>query len=94
MSGDLIVDLRGTQIDNLEDFWDAVSEPCGLPTWFGRNVEAWRDTIQVRGISEVIDAHDILVVHVDRSGFFARKSRALGELRSAFTGRRAQLVVH
>jgi hypothetical protein len=94
MADDLVVDLRGNRIDNLDDFWDAIAEPCGLPTWFGRNVEAWRDTIQTRGISEVVDAHDVLIVHVDRLGLFARKSRELRELRAAFAGRRAQLVVH
>jgi hypothetical protein len=55
---DLIVDLRGKRIETLDDFWDAVSGPCELPSWFGRNVEAWRDTIQTRGISSLIDRHD------------------------------------
>lgn len=31
----------------------------GLPEWFGRNLDAWSDTIATRGISEVIDSHDI-----------------------------------
>jgi hypothetical protein len=39
-----------------------------LPAWFGRNTEAWRDAIQVRGISDLIDRHDAVVVHVDRAG--------------------------
>ncbi|MCM2430726.1 hypothetical protein LNW73_33770 [Streptomyces sp. RKAG337] len=37
-SNELIVDLRGRLIATLDDFWDAVSEPCGLPRWFGRNL--------------------------------------------------------
>ena len=67
---DLVVDLRGREIATLDDFWDAVAEPCGLPPWFGRNIDAWRDTIQVRGISDLIDRHDAVVVHVDRAGLF------------------------
>jgi hypothetical protein len=91
---DLVVDLRGNKIETLDDFWDAVSEPCGLPVWFGRNVDAWRDTIQVRGISDLIDRHDTVVVHVDRSGLFASKNREARALRRAFAGRRSRLVVH
>jgi Rrf2 family protein len=35
---------------------DAVSGPCGLPVWFGRNLDAWSDRAETRGISEVIDS--------------------------------------
>ncbi|MFC5239735.1 barstar family protein [Streptomyces atrovirens] len=65
IESELVVDLRGRPIETLDDFRDAVAGPCGLPEWFGRNTEAWRDTIQTRGISEVIDSYDVLVVHVD-----------------------------
>lgn len=94
VAGDLIVDLRGQRIDTLDDFWDAVSGPCGLPSWFGRNLDAWADTIQARGISEVVDRHDTLVVHVGRSGLFARRIREARALRATFAGRRTRLVVH
>ncbi|MEV4639104.1 barstar family protein [Actinoplanes sp. NPDC049548] len=94
MSNVLVVDVRGRRIETLDDFWDAVAEPCGLPAWFGRNLEAWRDTIQGRGISEVIDRHDALVVHVDRAGLFARADREARALRATFAGRRSRLVVH
>ncbi len=94
MAGDLVVDLRGRTIETLDDFWDAVAEPCALPAWFGRNVEAWRDTIQVRGISDLIDRHDVLVIHVDRAGLFSRKNREAKALREAFAGRRSRLVIH
>lgn len=57
-------------METLNDFWDAVAEPCGLPEWFGRNLDAWSDTVHARGISEVIDSHDPLVVHVDQQGLF------------------------
>uniref|UniRef100_UPI003326513D barstar family protein n=1 Tax=Streptomyces flaveolus TaxID=67297 RepID=UPI003326513D len=90
----LVVDLRGRPIETLDDFWDAVSEPCGLPDWFGRNTEAWRDTIQTRGISEVIDSYDVLVVHVDQQGVFAARNREARALRSAFSGKQSRLVVH
>ncbi|MED7951882.1 MULTISPECIES: barstar family protein [unclassified Streptomyces] len=91
---ELIVNLRGRPIDSLDDFWDAVAGPCGLPVWFGRNLDAWADTIDTRGISEVIDDHDLLTVHVDRQGLFAggrREARALG---ATFDGERNRLVVH
>jgi hypothetical protein len=91
---DLVVDLRGRSIETLDDFWDAVTGPCGLPEWFGRNLDAWRDTIETRGISEVIDSHDVLVVHVDKRGIFAARNRDARELRRTFAGRRARLVVH
>src|SRR4051812_19628776 len=42
--GELIVDLRGRQIETRKDFWDAVAKPC-RPEWFGRNLDAWSDTI-------------------------------------------------
>ncbi|MFD9291350.1 barstar family protein [Streptomyces sp. JH34] len=37
-----VVEPRGRLIKTLDDFWDAVSEPCGLPEWFGRNLDAGR----------------------------------------------------
>ncbi|GAA1358385.1 barstar family protein [Streptomyces beijiangensis] len=67
----LVVDLRPLPLVSLNDFWDAVAEPCGLPDWFGRNLDAWFDTIGTRGISEVIDAYEILVVRATPTGLFA-----------------------
>lgn len=89
-----MVDLRGRPIETLDDFWNAVGEPCGLPEWFGRNTEAWRDTIQTRGVSEVIDSYDVLVVHVDKQGVFAARNREARALRRAFSGKQSRLVVH
>ncbi|MFJ3981440.1 barstar family protein [Streptomyces fungicidicus] len=77
-----------------DDFWDVIAGPCGLPEWFGRNTEAWRDTIQTRGISDVIDSYDVLVVHVDKRGVFAARNREARALRSAFAGRQSRLIVH
>jgi hypothetical protein len=91
---ELVVDLRGRSIETLDNFWDAVAEPCGLPKSFGRNAEAWRDTIHTRGISEVIDRYDVLVVHVDKQGVFAARNHEARALKSAFAGRHARLVVH
>ncbi|MFB6518667.1 barstar family protein [Streptomyces sp. NPDC056401] len=91
---ELVVDLRGRPMGTLDAFWDAVTEPCGLPDWFGRNVDAWRDTIQTRGISEVVDSYDVLVVHVDKQGIFAGRNSEARDLRSAFAGRQSRLVVH
>ncbi|WP_405693909.1 barstar family protein [Streptomyces coelicoflavus] len=91
---ELEVDLRGRSLETLDDFWDAIAEPCGLPEWFGRNTEAWRDTIQTRGISDVIDSYDVLVVHVDKRGVFAVRNREARALRSSFAGRQSRLIVH
>ncbi|WP_105971153.1 barstar family protein [Streptomyces geranii] len=91
---ELIVDLRGRLIETLNDFWDAVSEPCGLPAWFGRNLDAWSDTIETRGISEVIDSHDLLTVHVDQRGLFNGDRREANVLAGIFDGDRNRLVVH
>lgn len=90
----MTVDLRGRQIATLEDFWDAVAEPCGLPEWFGRNPDAWADTIHARGISEVIDSHDALVVHVDQRGLFEGGRREGEVLAGIFDGEQNRLVVH
>ncbi|WP_406841541.1 barstar family protein (plasmid) [Streptomyces sp. AHU1] len=91
---ELIVDLRGRLIETLDDFWDAVSEPCGLPEWFGRNLDAWSDTIETRGISEVIDNHDILIVHVDQRGLFDGSRQEADALADTFDGEQNRLVVH
>ncbi|MEU4062251.1 barstar family protein [Streptomyces wedmorensis] len=88
-----MVDLCGRLIETLNDFWDAVSEPCGLPQWFGRNLDAWSDTIGARGISEVIDSHDILIVHVDRRGLFDGHRREADVLADIFDGVQNRLVV-
>ncbi|MFE6713977.1 barstar family protein [Streptomyces sp. NPDC057695] len=90
----LIVDLRGRLIKTLNDFWDAVSEPCGLPEWFGRNLDAWSDTIETRGISEVIDSHDVLIVHVDQQGLFEGHQQEADVLAGVFDGEQNQLIVH
>jgi len=94
MANDLVVDLRGVRMETIDDFWDAVSGPCELPAWFGRNIEAWRDAIQTRGISALIDRHDVLIIHVDRTGFFSRTNRQARDLRRAFAGRQSRLVIH
>lgn len=91
---ELIVDLRGRLMETLNDFWDAVSEPCGLPEWFGRNLDAWSDTIQTRGISEVIDSHDILIVHVDQHGLFNGHRQEADVLAGIFDGEQNRLIVH
>jgi hypothetical protein len=74
-NSELIIDLRDTALNSLDDFWDAVSGPAGLPDWFGRNLDAWWDTIQTRGISEVIDSADVLVVQARPVGLFAPGNR-------------------
>ncbi|MFJ4767641.1 barstar family protein [Streptomyces uncialis] len=91
---ELVVDLRGQPIETLEDFWDAVDGPCGLPVWFGRNLDAWADTIDTRGISDVIDRHDVLTVHVEQRGLFTGQHPDAHSLADVFDGQRNRLVIH
>jgi len=59
-------------IESWSQLWDALSGPCALPSWFGRNLDAWWDTIQAGGISPVLDDHSFLVVRLTARGLFAR----------------------
>ncbi|WP_405561996.1 barstar family protein [Streptomyces sp. NBC_01180] len=71
MGSELVVDLRTLPLASLDDFWDAVSGPCGLPDWFGRNLDAWWDVVETRGVSETADGHGLLVVRARAAGLFA-----------------------
>jgi hypothetical protein len=66
----LVVDLRGQAISSSSSLWDALHEPCGLPAWFGRNLNAWWDAIETGAISEILDKYNGLVVVVDAQGIF------------------------
>jgi hypothetical protein len=68
----LTVDLRSNSIDSWSDLWNALANPCGLPGWFGRNLDAWWDAIHTGGISDVLDDHSLLVVRLRPGGLFAR----------------------
>lgn len=68
--GRLVVDLTAEVLDDEESFWSAVAEPLALPTWFGRNLDAWIDTIEGGQISDVVDSHDHIVIRVCRRGLF------------------------
>jgi hypothetical protein len=83
-NSELIVDLREIELNSLDDFWDAVSGPCALPDWFGRNLDAWWDTIENRGISTVIDSVDVLVVRARAAGLFAPGNRDGERLAAVF----------
>ncbi|MDN3020354.1 barstar family protein [Streptomyces sp. S.PB5] len=91
---ELVVDLRGRPIDTLDDFFDAITEPCGLPDWFVRNTYALADTLQNGGIVETIDSYDLIVFHVDKRGIFAQNNIEARELRRAFAGKQSRLIVH
>lgn len=67
----LLVDLSDRTIESWSALWDSLVEPCGLPAWFGRNLNAWWDTIDTGAISSVIDEHPNLVVRVAPRGIFA-----------------------
>ena len=60
----LTVELLSAPITSWDDLWDALTGPCGLPEWFGRNLDAWEDTLGTGAISDVLDAHPFLIVRV------------------------------
>ena len=66
----LIVDLRGRLIETPSQLWDALAQPCGLPDWFGRNLDAWNDTLYGE-ISATLDEHPLLIIQVSPHGLFA-----------------------
>ena len=41
----LAVGLTDQPIQTLCALWDALIKPCGLPARFGRNLDAWNDTL-------------------------------------------------
>ncbi|MEU8818947.1 barstar family protein [Actinoplanes sp. NPDC048796] len=90
---ELVIDLRGRVFATARDFWAALAGPAGLPDWAGRNLDAWQDTVESGGISEVVDGHDRVVVHVDRAGWFADERNA-GPFARDFGGERSRLTVH
>src|SRR5438034_11564900 len=65
----LIVDRRDCTIDPWPVLWDALMQPCGLPEWFGRNLDAWWDTIQTGAISATLDEPSALIVYVSGPWF-------------------------
>lgn len=52
--------LSDVAIATQDDLWDALSSRCQMPDWFGRDLDAWWDTIEAGGISEFIDEHEHL----------------------------------
>jgi len=68
--GPLVVDLRDTRIETFDDLWDALQVECDLPEWFGRNLDAWSDTLE-GGISARIDDHPLIIIKLRSRGLFA-----------------------
>lgn len=78
----LVVDLRAEVIESTDQLWDLLGGPCGLPSWFGRNLDAWADTLS-GGISDVIDQHARLIIRVRPLGLFSpgnERGRAIVEI--------------
>src|SRR5580765_4635085 len=71
----LIVDLADRTVESFPALWDALAEPCGLPVRFGRNLDAWWDTLDHGAISPVLDAHPLLIVRLRAAGMFAPGSQ-------------------
>lgn len=67
----LVVDLSSAVVTDESAFWTAIAEPCGLPTWFGRNLDAWNDTLVGGEISDVVDQHEEIVIRVRPEGLFS-----------------------
>ena len=67
----LVVDLRSRGLESWSQLWDALAETCGLPSWFGRSLDAWWDTIEAGGISDVLDDHSFVTILVSAQGLFA-----------------------
>jgi Barstar (barnase inhibitor) len=65
------VDLTTGPITSWKELWDALEMPCALPGWFGRNLNAWNDTLGTGAISAVLDAHSYLIIRVLDQGLFA-----------------------
>jgi hypothetical protein len=85
----LVVDITTAPVITWDELWDALQKPCGLPGWFGRNLDAWNDTLGTGAISEVLDAHPYLIVRVLGQGLFApgnANGLAFAEV-TALTGR-------
>ncbi len=70
----LVVDLTDQSFQTLSELWAALIEPCGLPPWFGCNLDAWHDALY-GGISPILDEHPVLVINVSSAGIFAPGNR-------------------
>ncbi|MEV8096046.1 barstar family protein [Kitasatospora sp. NPDC085879] len=83
---ELVIDVRGHRIDSLRDFVDVILtvEPRAFPEWQGANLNALWDTFGSRGISALIDSHDVAVIRADRAGLLADDNPAGAGLRSVF----------
>jgi RNAse (barnase) inhibitor barstar len=66
----LVVDLRDEVIESTDQLWDLLGSPCGLPAWFGRNLDAWVDTLH-GGISDAIDQRPLMIIRVRPRGLFS-----------------------
>jgi hypothetical protein len=66
----MLVDLSAHIITSTDQLWDLLAPPCGLPVWFGRNLDAWHNTLR-GGVSELIDAHENLIIRLRPQGLFA-----------------------
>ena len=66
----LVVDLRDREIGDWSDLWDGLVGPLRLPEWFGRNLDAWWDTLG-GGISPVFDYLTPVTIFVRPRGLFA-----------------------
>jgi RNAse (barnase) inhibitor barstar len=66
---ELVVNMTHIAIHDWADLWEALSELCGLPSWFGRNLDTWWDTIEGRQISPTVDRH-FLVIQLRATEFF------------------------
>jgi hypothetical protein len=71
----LVVDLTGRSLASWDDLWDALEVACQLPEWFGRNLDAWKDTVEEGGISALLDSHPTVIIRLSAEGLFAPGNR-------------------
>jgi uncharacterized protein YndB with AHSA1/START domain len=67
------IDLSSRVLETPDQVWDALTELCHLPKWFGRNLDAWCDTLR-GGITDAIDGTGVVVIRVVDNGIFSSKS--------------------
>lgn len=67
------IDLSSRILESPDQVWDALTELCRLPKWFGRNLDAWHDTL-LGGITDEIDGRKVVVVRVLGNGIFSPTS--------------------
>jgi hypothetical protein len=90
----LIVDLRDKTIQTFSQLWGALAAPCGLPEWFGCNLNAWNDTLN-GCISAALDEHPLLIIKISCRDMFSpgnKDGQAFIDVTNAWNCARVELT--